>query len=304
VLDTNIPIDLLGAALDFLPLYHWLLKNPRSILYAHNRPNAILGALMHRILGVPVLVHVHTLGRKKVLNRLVWRMAEATVIFNSKLSCLHFDRAIESAHIHTPTIRWPKRSAPGEGRLVACSAVQPIKNTHLIIEAFYAAGKAAPRTLHIYGISPEPLDQAYQDRIIELAKKDRRIHLHDWDARWSEELGYNDRFIHASRLESFGIVMLEAFARGCTLIVPQGTFLDDLPQEGIFSTELTTASLVRSLERAAAYASPSNLWESRRVFERQFSIEETCKQLQSLLSSITNGNPLFRDAKEPSHKSL
>jgi glycosyltransferase involved in cell wall biosynthesis len=304
VLDVSILGDLGGASLDFLPLYHWLRKNRNAVLYAHNRPNAILGAVMRHIFGVPVLVHVHTLGRKKALNRLLWRMAQATVIFNSTLSCRHFDQAIETAHVHMPTIRWPDRPDPGGGRLVACSAIQQVKNIDLIIDAFNAAGEAAPRTLHIYGLSADPFEPAYQQRIIEMARQNPRIFLHDWDERWTDHLGHDDIFIHARFEEPFGIVMLEAFAKGCRMVVPSDTFLNDLSHEGVFFADLTVESLAKNLGRANAYAPPTSLWESRRVFQKQFSIESTCERLHAVLCAVINDNRRFTGAMELSQKTL
>jgi glycosyltransferase involved in cell wall biosynthesis len=304
VLDVNIRTDLKGAALDLLPLYRWLRKNPKTILYAHNRPNAILGAIMHIICGVPVLVHVHTLGRKKILNRLLWRMANATVIYNSTLSCRHFGHAIETAHIHTPTIRWPERPDSGEGSLVACGAIVQVKNIDLIIEAFNAAGEAAPRSLHIYGLSSDPFEPAYQRRIIDMAKQNPRIHLHNWDERWTDHLGYNDIFMHARCMEPFGIVLLEAFAKGCRMVVPHHTFLDDLSHDGIFFADLTPESLAECLRRANTYKPPSHLWESRRACEKQFAIETTLERLHAVLCSVVRGNPRFTGVKELSQRPL
>lgn len=304
ILDVNLRTDLKGAVLDFYPLYRWLRENPNTILYAHNRPNVILAAVMRLIFGVPVLVHVHTLGRKKKLNRLLWWMARATVIFNSTGSCKHFEMAVKTAHIHPPTIRWPERPEAGEGRLVACSAMVQIKNVDLIIEAFNIAGNSAPPSLHLYGLSPEPLEPAYQQRIIDMAKGNPRIHLHHWDERWTHHLRSNDVFIHASSLESFGIVILEAFAKGCRMVVPHGTFLEELPREGVFCTDLTADSLVESLTCANAYAPVSNLWETRRACKRQFVIETSCERLHAVLCSVVRSNPHFTGVTELCQKTL
>ena len=303
-LDFNMFGDLKGAALDFLPLWRWLRKNPRTILYAHNRPNAILAAIMHHVYGIPVLIHVHTLGRKKKMNRLVWRLAQATVIYNSTLSCRHFGQSTETAHIHMPAIRWPERPNPGEGRLVACGAITQAKNIDLIINAFNEAGEAAPPELHIYGLSSNPFEPNYQQRIVEMAGRNPRIHLHEWDERWTDGLGYNDVFIHACSVESFGMVMLEAFARGCRMVVPHDTFLSDLSHEGVFFADLTAESLASGLRQANAYRPTPALWDSRRSYEGQFSIEANARRLHSIVCSILRGNPHFTDVTELSQKGL
>jgi glycosyltransferase involved in cell wall biosynthesis len=203
-----------------------------------------------------------------------------------------------------PTIQWPNRPEPGNGRLVACGAFLPIKNIHLIIEAFDVAGGAAPQTLHIYGLSPEPLDAGYQEQIIELAGKNPRVFLHNWDESWLDQLGFDDIFIHASRLESFGIVMLEAFARGCRMVVPHDTFLDDLSQEGIFRSDLTVESLAKAVKHANAERSLPSLWEARRAFEKQFAVETTRQKLCAILSPHSGPERPLMGAAEPSQKIL
>ena len=303
-IDVNIFTDARGAVLDFLPLYRWIGKHPNTILYAHSRVGTILSPVLRLVRGCPVVIHVHGRWRQTGFHRLLWRLAKATVIFNSPGTCRHFGLAPETAHIHMPTIRWPNRPEAGEGRLVACSAILPLKNIHLIIEAFNAAGDAPPRTLHIYGLSPEPFDPGYQQRIIEAAKKNPRICLHDWDEGWSEHLGYNDIFIHAARLESFGIVMLEAFAKGCRMVVPRDTFLNDLSSEGIFCADLTAESLTRAVRLANSHRPPSSLWEARRTFEKQFAIETTRQELCAIVCPNAAPKPPSMGATELSQKVL
>jgi glycosyltransferase involved in cell wall biosynthesis len=302
--DVTILADIKGAFLDFLPLYRWIGTHSNTVLYSHSRVGTLLCPLMSLFRNCPVIIHVHLRSRQTGLHRLLWRMAKAIVIFNSSGTCRHFGLAPETAHIHMPTIQWPNRSQPGEGRLVACGAFLPIKNFHLIIEAFDATGETTPKTLHIYGLSHEPVDPAYQRRIIEMAGKNPRICLHEWDGSWSDHLGYNDVFIHASRLESFGIVMLEAFAKGCRMVVPHDTFLDDLSTDGIFRADLTADSLAKAAKLANSYRPPSNLWEARRIFEKQFSIERTRQQLCAILGPCLGPKPSFTGATELSQKSL
>jgi len=283
--DVNLKSDVTAALLDFMPLYCWLRRNPTAVLYAHSRAGSILSTLIRQVRRVPVITHVHVNWRRTGFHRFLWRAARSTVIFNSSRTSRHFGVPPKTGQIHMPTIQWRQRPEPGEGRLVACSAIQPIKNIHLIIEAFIAAGDGAPRTLHIYGLSPTPFDPNYQQRIVELVQREPRICLHDWDEHWSDRLGYNDIFIHASCLESFGIVMLEAFARGCRMVVPQDTFLNDLSQEGIFCADLTAESLAQAIRLANSYKSDSKLWEARLIFQKQFAIETVRDRLSSLLCS-------------------
>ena len=295
-IDVNLSADLRCAVLDFLPLNRWVGQHPSTILYAHSRTGTILSPLIRLFRRCPVLIHVHGRWRNTGFHRLLWRLANATVIFNSPGTCRHFGVAPETAHIHTPPIRWPNRPEPGQGRLVACSAIVPIKNIHLIIDAFNVAGDGAPRSLHIHGVSPQPLNPAYQQRMIELAKKNPRICLHDWDERWLDHLGSDDIFIHASRLESFGIVMLEAFARGCRMVVAQDTFLNDLSLEGVYRADLTVESLAKAISLAHSYRPPSRLWEARRTFEKQFSIETTRQKLCAILTVLTGATGLSQKA--------
>jgi glycosyltransferase involved in cell wall biosynthesis len=114
--------------------------------------------------------------------------------------------------------------------------------------------------------------------------------LHKWDEHWAEHLAATDIFVHLGQPESFGMVILEAFARGCKLIVLPDTFLDDLPppsgKSGVFRLdELTVDSVVKEMERAMFDPrQASDFWELRSKVSVLFSAEGARTKLARIYS--------------------
>ena len=86
--------------------------------------------------------------------------------------------------------------------------------------------------------------------------------------------------MHLGQPEGFGIVMLEAFAAGCRLVVLPDTFLDDLPEplreQGIerarsLAIDDVAAALAASLRSGCPRP---GLWASRQTLAPQFSVEQ------------------------------
>src|SRR5574341_1318926 len=103
------------------------------------------------------------------------------------------------------------------------------KNVHLGVEAFNRLiSENINAQLVIYGLAKQPLEPDYQNEIIALSKSNPFISLREYDPGWLSQMRASDIFLHPAEQEPFGIVILEAYAAGCRLIVPTGTFLDDL----------------------------------------------------------------------------
>jgi glycosyltransferase involved in cell wall biosynthesis len=287
-LDRRIFEDVIGAVLDVIPLYRWLRKRNPVIINAHTKMGTFLSAFIRMIRPVPIVIHAHAQWRRTTIHRFLWRLTHATVIFNSRATCLHFGYPPETSHIHPPTIEWPAAPPTGNGRFVAASNIQHWKNIHLIIEAFLRMAREG-QSLHIYGFSPTALESGYQDEIVRMAKPHSNICLHQWDPHWTDSLCRDDIFVHAALREPFGIVMLEAYARGCRMVVPCGTFLDELPSSGIFRSALNSPALAQAM--AAAFASPcsSDLWRERQAASHLFSLEETRQKLSEIYHAKIQG---------------
>jgi glycosyltransferase involved in cell wall biosynthesis len=284
-LDRSIAGDFLGAVLDIMPLYLWLRKRNLVIVHAHSRMGTILSAFTRVLRPVPIVSHAHAQWRRTRIYRLLWRLTHATVVFNSRMTCLHFGFPPETSHILPPTIQWPAMPPAGKGRFVASSQIVRLKNVDLIVKAFLQMAQEG-QSLHIYGFSPTPPDPDYQEEIVRLAKGHSAICLHQWDPHWTDSLCNGDIFVHASDREAFGIVMLEAYARGCRMVVPCGTFLDELPPSGVFQSALNAPALARAMTAAVAFPCSSDLWRERQTVARQFSLEKTRQELSEIYRAI------------------
>jgi hypothetical protein len=289
--EVNAATDVLGAFLDFLPLWFWLRKHPSVILHAHTRMGTVLAVLMSAVRKIPVVIHLHVRWRQINFHKRLWRMARAKVIFNSKGTCLHFGCPPESSEILMPTMAWPEAPLPGASRCVSASLIVPHKNVHLIVEAYNNTPPPAKSSLHVYGFSPALGDPVYEKRVASLAKPNPRVHLHDWNPKWTTDLGTSDVFVHAWQEEPFGIVLLEAYAKGCRIVVPYGSFLEDLPPDGIFPAKLTVNDFSSKIELAQVYEPPKNLWQIRQSVAGLFSVKNTAQRLSAIYAVTAEDLP-------------
>jgi glycosyltransferase involved in cell wall biosynthesis len=113
---------------------------------------------------------------------------------------------------------------------VAAGSFARVKRFDGLIEAVrLLRSRAIDRPLEIYGRNDPPFDAAYDAELAALAAATPGVRLRPYDPRWADALREEDVFVHPTAHEGFGIVMVEAYARGCRVVVPRGTVLADLP---------------------------------------------------------------------------
>jgi glycosyltransferase involved in cell wall biosynthesis len=286
--DRSAAEDLVGAVLDLIPLYFWLRRRKPLLILAHTRMGVMLSVFPCLLFRRPVVVYVHAQNRNTSLYRFLWRMTRATVVFNSRPTCRHFGYDLKTSHIIPPPILWPSAQTEGSGKFVASSQIVRWKNVHLIIAAFLRMAKEG-RSLHIYGFSANPPEPDYQDEIVRLAKPHSNICLHQWDPSWTDSLGVSDIFVHAAEKEPFGIVLLEAYARGCRMAAPQGTFLDELPSSGVFKSAASVDDLAQAMTEACNFPVPNDLWRQRKEVAHLFSLANARQELSKIYRAKLNG---------------
>lgn len=296
-LNRGILSDLRVALIEILPLFSWARRRKRLVLHAHNRPAFFVSCLVHWLTGTPLVMHVHVLANQPWLYRLLGRLTGAEVIYNSRKTCLHFGDDPDRARIVMPSIRWPETPPPRSRDIpcfIGCGAFVPSKNFALLVAAFRqlrAQGVAAG--LQIFGLTEASLDPVCQNEIVEACRGDGSIRLRGWTPDWTSEVTESEVFVHLGQPESFGIVVLEAFAKGCKLIVLPGTFLDDLPapscSQGIDRLkELTVEQLAQKMKLAVRKVeSNPRLWEDRKVMRDYFSLEKGAASLAAVYESLT-----------------
>lgn len=288
--------DLLGGLAEAWPLRSWIARNRPVILHAHSRMGMVAGALASKLTGVPLVLNFHFRARHWRMYRWLWSWANAALVFNSRETCEHYGCDPRQALIIMPPISWPEMPPPEHAplqRFVMAGTYVRLKNLHLVIDAFNqltARGESAE--LVIYGRVDQPFDPVYEAEITTLARSNPHIFLKNYDPAWASRLAGTDIFVHAARGEAFGIVMLEAFARGCRLVVPPSTFLDDLPgsigSAGIFRARAFTADDLLEQMRLAqtSQASGSRYWEARQSVRPLFSGESAGRRLRDLYQSL------------------
>jgi glycosyltransferase involved in cell wall biosynthesis len=284
----SLPKDLGSGLVDAWPLARWSRGQPRLVLCAHSRVGIIAACLAHWRTGVPLVIFFHFLGNRARLYQWLVRATGATPAFNSRKTCLHYQFDPAQAIIVNPPIAWPLRPppprAPARRRFVAAGLFVRNKNLDILLQAF--ARLPAPETeLHLYGLAEQPADPQCQDELVAASQRLPRVHLHPYDARWAAELAPADIFVHVGRPESFGIVILEAFAAGAGLVVLPDTFLEDFPEpqrtEGIDRVrQVAVPELVEAMAASLTRRRPpAGWWELRQELAPRFTFEHSAHRL-------------------------
>ena len=200
--DTGIAGDLMAACVELIPLYRFVKHNRGMILHAHTRMGIIAGSIVGWLTGTaPVVVHHHALAGRPWLYRQWWRLFGSKVVFNSTRTCRHYGCDPRDAMTVYPSIRWPDQPAQPSGpfRFVAAGAFVPIKNFHLLIDAFIHNQNSWTNTeLLIYGRSARPLSPSYQESLVAMAQHPA-IQLLEHDRQWADQLTDNDVFVWGSQ---------------------------------------------------------------------------------------------------------
>jgi len=295
-LDTGLLRDLLAVLHDFGPLFRWAGRRDRLVLQAHSRAGIFAASLVHWLTGARLIIHLHFLAGRPWLYRCLQRIFCAKMIYNSKRTCLHYGDDPHKASIFVPSITWPSQPPDrqdGPPRFIASGAFVPSKHFDLIVEAFSRLrAKGVRAKLMIFGLSDEPLDPVYQRRIVDDCEDKAAIDLRPWTLDWVGQLSAKDVFIHMGEPESFGIVLLEAFARGCRLLVLPDTFLNDLPEplcsDGIYRLQkLAADELAQQMKKIVEeVALPIEFWHTRRNASRFFSVEHSAVEWARLYASL------------------
>jgi glycosyltransferase involved in cell wall biosynthesis len=283
--------DALAGWSEARALSTWLKRAGRVVLHAHSRVGMVAASLAGRWQRAPVVLHCHFLPARPWIYHRLQRHCAAKLIFNSHKTCRHFGAVPENSFVLFPDVEWP--AAPpqprgGKLRFVAAGAFVSGKHLDVLVAAFrqWRAG-GMDAELALFGHSPTPTNPEHQRAIEAACAGDPAITLHPWSADWAQSLAAGDIFVHLGEPEAFGLVILEAFARGCRLVVLPQTFLDELPaphgQTGVFrATALDEQSVTAALAQVARPgARVENLWAQRRAAQGFFCMEQHAARLSS-----------------------
>lgn len=295
VVSASILGDLSGAIRDLPSLLQTIKELDIAVLHAHTRLGIFAGWLAHLFARTPLIVHLHFLARRPWLYRILIRTAAATVIYNSARSCDHYGGALKTDYVVMPTLNWPTKDLrkSSELRVVAASALVPNKNVDVIIEATNALQNlhAAP-SLVIYGLLPEDIAPARQQELLNEYRRLTFLNFVKWTGGWADLLTNSDIFAHAGASESFGLTILEAFARGLKIVVRRPCFLETidpkLASNGVYY--VVDGSVTDFAEAInAALNDPiksDDLRDLRRSIASEFSPEVAAQKVTAIYQSV------------------
>lgn len=288
--------DVFRGLAEACALGRWLDRHPATkLLHAHSRVGHFAAALAARRRGVPVLLHLHKLCGHPGVYRFLARFCRGRLVFNSIRTAVWTGIDPRTATVLHPFIQWPRQPAPpaGTGRLVAAGALVPVKRLDVLIEAvrrLRSAGENLP--LVIFGRSTQPPDAKHQRIIEKLAASVPRIEFRDHARNWCDELRSEDIFVHTADREAFGIVILEAFALGCRVLVPEGVFAPELgltrSPTGLASFRGEAAGLAEAIQvMRAVKPDASAWWAERRALADGFTAGGAAPSLAELYTSAS-----------------
>ncbi len=300
VVNASIWGDLIGAVRDLRRLLRTIKQLGTGILHAHTRAGIFAGWLAHRFTGLPLIIHLHFLARHTWLYRFLIKTSGATAIYNSRRTAQHFSADLKTATIVNPTIQWPPTESLKESReprIVAASALLPHKHLDVIVDAStLLADKGMIVETRIYGKTLNCQGAAYERGIIRACSGKPFITLDEWTRHWVRNLCTNDIFVHLGEPESFGLVMLEAFARGLRLVVLKETFLQELPgslsSDGIYRSEdLSPVSVANAIQRALqSEVDGFSLYQRRSAIALKFSEGAAAEKVSSVYRTLDWGS--------------
>ncbi len=304
-----------GAGLrEAVVLRRWLRergkRGERWVLHAHSRVGAMASALAGRAVGSPTWLHLHKLSGQPWVYRMLVRWGRAGWVFNSERTRRHHGVGAGEGVVIYPPVKWPEGPAPaggGAGRWVGAGAYVRVKQFDRLLGAvglLRAEGWDWP--LEIVGRSEPPVDAEHDRELGRMAAGVGGVTLRGYMGGWAGVLRGEDVFVHAADREAYGIVVLEAFARGCRMVVPRESVLDEMPRGwegagGVVVAESTEPTvLAGAMRRAAAEGvDAEGRWRARRVVGGRVSVEECVCQLSALYRSLPGTNRCFRNSSRP-----
>ncbi|MBL9127647.1 MAG: glycosyltransferase family 4 protein [Verrucomicrobiales bacterium] len=288
-----------------------LAAGERWVLHAHSRVGALAAAIAGRSTRCPTLIHLHKLSGQPWVYRFLVRWGRAGWVFNSQRTRRHHGVPEGGARVIYPPVRWPEAPAPdgGGGRWVAAGAFVRVKQFDRLLRAAEvlkpeSGGATWPGA--ILGRSSPPVDPVHDAELAALAASVGGVELRPYSGAWVEFLRGDDVFVHPADLEAYGIVVLEAFARGCRMVVPPESVLDELGGDWRDAGGVVVASTTQPEGLAAAMrkarleeGTADERWRRRRGVAGSVSVEECVCQLSGLYRSLSDTNRCFRNSSRP-----
>lgn len=230
----NGPLGLIGA------LIRHLRAHPCSAVVATGVAQSLLVAAIQRVLGA-CGPHVHVVhggtderlsyGRKRLLADMNVQFVAVSAFVRERLVAHGVpDRCITvipNFLQESPVARRFAFLRPGVKRVVMLSRLDRIKRVGLLFDALERVPGLAEIQFDVYGSGEESA------LLKERATRWPNVHLHGYVADAASELAKADLLLHTCPEEPFGLVMLEAFAAGVPVLVPNAGGAACIVQDGV-----------------------------------------------------------------------
>lgn len=230
----NTPLQMAGA------MFKQLIRRPDTAVMSTSVAQAFVASALQKITG-GTGAHVHVVhggtdelrsyGRKRFLSGLNVQFVAVSDFVQQRL-VEHGVRANQITVIpnflHSPP---PAQRAPftrdGVRRVVVLSRLDRIKRLGLLFDALDKVSGLGQLQIDIFGSGEEA--QTLQHR----AQRWPHVHLHGFVPDASSTLGQADLLVHTCPEEPFGLVMLEAFAAGVPVLVPNAGGASCIVRDGV-----------------------------------------------------------------------
>lgn len=132
-------------------------------------------------------------------------------------------------------------------RVAVVGRADPIKRLDLMVDAV-ATGELTDMQIDVFGGGPD------MDMLRQRARSYGNLQFHGYDSDVPARLAEADLFVHTCEVETFGLVVLEAFRAGVVAVVPDAGGTGTLVRPdvtGLMYRAADVADLVRAMRRAA-----------------------------------------------------
>ena len=224
----------------FWPLLCHLLQHRHSAVFTTGVGQALAGRALQRLCGGRG-AHVHVVhggtderlsyGRKRWLAKLRVRQVAVSEFVRSRLLAHGVPAAcIEVVHNFLPQATPTQRgtfTANGVCRVVMLSRLDRIKRVGLLFDALDCTPGLSLLQFDVYGSGEEAAQLKTRARL------HPNVTLHGFVPDAAAALARADLLLHTCPEEPFGLVLLEAFAAGVPVLVPNSGGAGDIVHEGV-----------------------------------------------------------------------